>query len=187
MNFDWRNIIFILLLQSTLLLSHCGGGSGVDLSGDDSNVGNSSGDGDSTADEDSVGLSSETIEDEEVVYTYSEDDADSTTNEDVATIAPEMGIITSDSAYIDCSTRTEEGDPELDYVSLTCANETSSIEHHYYCTASVDEDDNEIFIVSRVIVDDESPAEELWSTSIVTCIENEDGSVEFFEEDYIVS
>lgn len=182
----WRG--FTVLFTFLLFLSHAqcgGGGSGVDLSGDDSNIDDNDLDGDDTEDS-PVGLTSETVEDEEVVYTTDEEDG-VVSNEDVATIAPEMGIIDEDSAYVDCSTRTEAGDPELDYVSLTCTNDagTSSIEYRFYCTAS--SDDSEIFIVTRIVGSDTSTAEELWDSIIITCNENEDGETEFFEEEYIVS
>ncbi len=181
---SWRLTTIFLAFLFFFTQSQCGG-SGVDLAGDDSNLDNPPA-GDDDDDEITVGLTSETVEDEEVVFS-TEDDGEVTTNEEIATIAPEMGIITADSAYLDCSTRTEEGDPELDYVSLTCTNDagTSTIEYRFYCTASAD--DSEVFVVNRIIGSDTSTAEELWDTIIITCEENTDGETEFFEEEYIVS
>lgn len=183
----WRPTKILLFFVFLVILTQCGGGgSGVDLNGDGANTEDPpAADGE---EEITVGLTSETIEDEEVVYTTEEADG-VTSNEEVATIAPEMGIISADSAYLDCSSRTEAGDPELDYVSLTCTNDagTSTIEYRFYCTASTDAEGNEIFIVTRIVGDDTATAEELWSTAIITCEENADGETEFFEEEYIVT
>ncbi len=205
--FMWlRSVLFSCILAFAYLgaFTHCGGGSSVDLSGESSAIGGNeqSGDDDDSSEEATSSFTSETVEDDEVVQS-AEAGAVGDNNEAEVVNAPELGYVTETLVYLDCCiadtldadedddieecTRTAAGDPETDYVSLGCTQGESTITYNYYCTSSIDAEENEIFLITRDTDDDPVVTEELFGTILVTCQEAEDGSAELFEEEYIVS
>lgn len=168
-----KHILGAFLVGTTFLTIQCGGN--VDLDGD-------SGFGGAI----SASLISQTVEDNEIVQTF-ESGEDGQSNEEVVIDAPEMGYVSETLVYIDCSNKLASGNPEVDYVALSCSHGGETIEYHYYCTASFDGDDNEIFVVTRDTDDDPVVTDELFDNVLVTCEEGEDGLPQLFEEEYIVS
>ncbi len=164
-----------VVVLSLFMMGACGGSS-VQLSSggppDDDDVG-----------EDAVAvLSTETFEAGESVQSSDS----SSDNEDVAVNAPLLSAVTDEIAFLDCSTHEAEGDPAADYVALTCDVGVHTVTYAYYCTATTDEDDNEIFTISRDTDDDPVVTDELFPSILVTCEKN-DGEPELFEEEFIAS
>lgn len=180
-------IVLILSFGAVALCTNCGGeGSNIDLSGETSTINQKYTNAAAPIEESEPTFTSETVEDSEVVQS-AEAGESGDSNADTAIDAPELGYVTDALVYIDCSLKTAEGDPDADYVALSCTQGESTIEYLYYCTTSTDTEGNEIFIVTRDTDDDPVVTDELFETILVTCQEADDGSPELFEEEYIVS
>lgn len=181
---------FRIILLSVILawgysagFANCGGkGSSVDLSGETSTLNNNN----QQNSEEEPSFTSETVEDDEVVQAE-DSGSEGDSNVDAVVDAPELGYVTDALVYIDCADKTAAGNPEVDYVALSCTKNEETITYYYYCTSSTDAEDNEIFIVSRDTDDDPAVTDDLYQTILVTCQEATDGSPELFEEEYIVS
>lgn len=154
---------FTFLCVIALSLQFCGS-TGVDLEGDTSNL------------NDQLELEVQTVEDNEVIETTEEEDID----------APIVSNVSSNLVSIDCAEKTAAGNPDEDYVEITCENSQGTLLYYYYCVEGTESEDGD-FIVAREDSDNPDTVERLFETTLVTCQEDDADDPEIIEEDFIVS